>query len=130
MNLYRYKSLRVLLMFIIVIMFSLSFMLKLNLYKLKKTQSTESNFNESNKNSEKIESVSLYNLIEVLQERDLFNLEEINIQNECKEVTLSCDKDINIIKKNLKDLKNMSLVKDIIKIDYNNKLWIITVIFN
>lgn len=130
MNFHRYKLLRVLLMFIIVIMFSLPFMLKFNLYKLTKTQSTESNFNGNNENREEIESVSLYNLIEVLQERDLFNIEEINIQNEFKEVTLSCDKDIDIIKKNLKDLKNMSLVKDIIKIDYNNKLWIITIIFN
>lgn len=130
MNFHRYKSLRVLLMFIIVIMFSLPFMLKFNLYKLIKTQSTESNFNDNNQNPEEIESVSLYNLIEVLQERDLFNLEEINIQKESKEVTLSCDKDIYIIKKNLKDLKNMSLVKDITKIDYNNKLWIITIIFN
>ena len=130
MNLHKYKSLQVLLVFIIIVMFSLPFMLKYSLHKLKKAQSTESNFTDNTQKLKENESVSLYNLIEVIQERDLFNLEEINIQKEFKEVILSCDKDINIIKKNLMDLKNMSLVKDVIKIDYNNNLWIITVIFN
>lgn len=69
-------------------------------------------------------------MVEVIEEKELFNLEGINIKDDFKEVVLSCDKEINVIKKNLEDLKDRNLVKDIIEIDYNRNLWIITVIFN
>lgn len=130
MNLYRYKTIQLFIISIIVIVFSVPFLLKYNFYKLKKAQSFERDLIVGNQELKKTESVSLYNLVEVIEEKELFNLEGINIKDDFKEVVLSCDKEINVIKKNLEDLKDRNLVKDIIEIDYNRNLWIITVIFN
>lgn len=130
MNLYRYKTIQLFIISIIVIVFSVPFLLKYNFYKLKKAQSFERDLIVGNQELKKTERVSLYNLVEVIEEKELFNLEGINIKDDFKEVVLSCDKEINVIKKNLEDLKDRNLVKDIIEIDYNRNLWIITVIFN
>lgn len=130
MNLYRYKTIQLFIISIIVVVFSFPFLLKYNFYKLKKAQSFERDLIVGNQELKKTESVSLYNLVEVIEEKELFNLEGINIKDDFKEVVLSCDKEINVIKKNLEDLKDRNLVKDIIEIDYNRNLWIITVIFN
>lgn len=130
MNLYRYKTIQIFIISIIVIVFSVPFLLKYNFYKLKKAQSFERDLIVGNQELKKTERVSLYNLVEVIEEKELFNLEGINIKDDFKEVVLSCDKEINVIKKNLEDLKDRNLVKDIIEIDYNRNLWIITVIFN
>lgn len=130
MNLYRYKTIQLFIISIIVIVFSFPFLLKYNFYKLKKAQSFERDLIVGNQELKKTERVSLYNLVEVIEEKELFNLEGINIKDDFKEVVLSCDKEINVIKKNLEDLKDRNLVKDIIEIDYNRNLWIITVIFN
>lgn len=130
MNLYRYKTIQLFIISIIVVVFSVPFLLKYNFYKLKKAQSFERDLIVGNQELKKTERVSLYNLVEVIEEKELFNLEGINIKDDFKEVVLSCDKEINVIKKNLEDLKDRNLVKDIIEIDYNRNLWIITVIFN
>ncbi|MDU4892448.1 MAG: hypothetical protein E6344_12240 [Clostridium sp.] len=130
MNLYRYKTIQLFIISIIVVVFSFPFLLKYNFYKLKKAQSFERDLIVGNQELKKTERVSLYNLVEVIEEKELFNLEGINIKDDFKEVVLSCDKEINVIKKNLEDLKDRNLVKDIIEIDYNRNLWIITVIFN
>lgn len=130
MNLYRYKTIQLFIISIIVVVFSFPFLLKYNFYKLKKAQSFERDLIVGNQELKKTESVSLYNLVEVIEEKELFNLEGINIKDDFKEVVLSCDKEINVIKKNLEDLKDRNLVKDIVEIDYNRNLWIITVIFN
>ncbi len=130
MNLYRYKTIQLFIISIIVVVFSFPFLLKYNFYKLKKAQSFERDLIVGNQELKKTERVSLYNLVEVIEEKELFNLEEINIKDDFKEVVLSCDKEINVIKKNLEDLKDRNLVKDIVEIDYNRNLWIITVIFN
>lgn len=130
MNSHRYKSTYVFIIIFVLIIFLIPILLKYNLHKLKDAKAfKEKAFTESQETGRN-ESISIYNIIEAIGEKDALTIEEINIKEEFKEVILSCDKDINKIKEVLEELKTIEIVKDIVEIDYNGDLWIITAIFN
>lgn len=130
MNSHRYKSRYVFIIIFVLIIFLIPILMKYNLNKLKNAKVFKEKASMESQETERIEGISIYNIIEAIGEKDALSIEEINIKEEFKEVILSCDKDINKVKEVLEELTTIEIVKDIVEIDYNENLWIITVVFN
>lgn len=130
MNSHRYKFRYVFVIIFVLIIFLIPILMKYNLHKLKNAKVFKGKAFIENQEAERNEGISIYNIIEAIGEKDALSIEEINIKEEFKEVILSCDKDINKVKEILEELTTIEIVKDIVEIDCNKNLWIITVVFN
>lgn len=130
MNSHRYKFRYVFIFSFVLIIFLIPILMKYNLHKLKDAKVFKEKAFIESQGTEKNESISIHNIIEAIVEKDGLSIEEISIKEEFKQVILSCDKDINKVKEILEELITIEIVKDIVEIDFNESLWMITVVFN
>lgn len=130
MKLHKYKYINTVLSILVLIILFIPLLLKYNLKQLK-TDKFSQDFLQETENivvNEKA-SLSLYEIVHVIDGKKLLTIEEINIKEEGKEVVLTCLEEVNNIKDILSDVKELEGVKAIEEINYNEKAWSFKVLF-
>lgn len=124
----RYRFMHICFVIIVIMLFSAQIYLKINLNKLKIDANAENVKKTHGREGKK--STDLYDIIKLVEDNKAFQIEEINLKEEGKEVILQCNKDIDTVRKILNELKEVNIIQDITKIDYNENQWSIMVLFH